>query len=186
MTVRVNKDAFNVREKLSELDYGHVPYEKAAPGSIIQVSVSKITTKVDFTSINYVTAYTHTFNPRFGNSILLHQFWAKSILNTSVGPNGQDFKINRNGVTGNLFESSWQNYLNRTAYASDFYPPCDFQFPDDALTTEPIVYSFNGRKYGAGATSANWSIGNTTFGTDNNDTTVNGCRGHWTIMEIKQ
>ena len=37
MTVRVNKDAFNIREKLSELDYGHVPYDKMPAGSIIQV-----------------------------------------------------------------------------------------------------------------------------------------------------
>ena len=37
MTVRVNKSPINVREKLSELDYGHVPYDKMPPGSIIQV-----------------------------------------------------------------------------------------------------------------------------------------------------
>ena len=186
MTVRVNKDAFNVREKLSELDYGHVPYEKAPPGSIIQVSLYKITTKIDFNTTGFITAYTHTFKPKFSSSILLHQFWAKTIMNTTAGPNGQDFKINRNGVTGNLFESSWQNYLNNSDYTADYYPPCDFQFPDDALTTEPITYTFDGRKYGGANSSANWSIGNTTFGNDNNDTTVSGCRGHWTIMEIKQ
>ena len=186
MAVRVNKSPINVREKLNELDYAQVPYEKMPAGSVIQVSVSKITTKIDFTSVNFITAYTHTFKPKFHNSILLHQFWAKTALNTTAGPNGQDFKINRTGVSGNLFESSWQNYLNQSDYSADYYPPCDFQFPDDSLTTEPILYSFLGRKYGGGLTSANWAIGNTTFGTGNNDTTVNGCRGHWTIMEIKQ
>ena len=37
MTVRVNKPSFNLREKLSELDYGHVPYDKMPAGSVIQV-----------------------------------------------------------------------------------------------------------------------------------------------------
>ena len=36
MTVRISKPEFNLRSKLNELDYGHVPYEKMPPGSIIQ------------------------------------------------------------------------------------------------------------------------------------------------------
>ena len=43
MTVRANKPAFNVREKLKELDYAHVPYHKMPPGSVIQV-YSKVST----------------------------------------------------------------------------------------------------------------------------------------------
>ena len=42
MTVRVSKSAFNLRSKLNELDYGHVPYEKMPPGSIIQVKYTMI------------------------------------------------------------------------------------------------------------------------------------------------
>ena len=37
MTVRITKPEFNLREKLSELDYSRVPYEKMPAGSIIQV-----------------------------------------------------------------------------------------------------------------------------------------------------
>ena len=37
MTVRIEKPAFNLMEKLSELDYGHVPYEKMPAGSVVQV-----------------------------------------------------------------------------------------------------------------------------------------------------
>ena len=43
MTVRANKPAFNVREKLKELDYSHIPYEKMPAGSVIQV-YSKVST----------------------------------------------------------------------------------------------------------------------------------------------
>ena len=35
MTVRVSKDAFNIRDKLSELDYRHIPYDKMTLGSCI-------------------------------------------------------------------------------------------------------------------------------------------------------
>tara|TARA_B100002019_G_scaffold4628_1_gene3830 strand:- start:1429 stop:1983 length:555 start_codon:yes stop_codon:yes gene_type:complete len=35
MTVRANKPAFNVREKLKSLDYSLVPYEKMPEGSVI-------------------------------------------------------------------------------------------------------------------------------------------------------
>ena len=37
MTTRVIKPAFNFREKLTELDYAKVPYEKMPSGSVIQV-----------------------------------------------------------------------------------------------------------------------------------------------------
>ena len=43
MTVRVTKPEFNLREKLSELDYSRVPYEKMPAGSIIQVKQKVIT-----------------------------------------------------------------------------------------------------------------------------------------------
>ena len=37
MTVRFSKPEFNLREKLTELDYSRVPYEKMPSGSVIQV-----------------------------------------------------------------------------------------------------------------------------------------------------
>ena len=36
MTVRANKPAFNIREKIKSLDYAHVPYEKMPAGSMVQ------------------------------------------------------------------------------------------------------------------------------------------------------
>jgi len=43
MTVRITKPEFNLREKLTELDYGRVPYQKMPAGSIIQVKQKVIT-----------------------------------------------------------------------------------------------------------------------------------------------
>ena len=42
MTVRVSKPEFNLREKLTELDYGQVPYEKMPAGSVVQVAFNSL------------------------------------------------------------------------------------------------------------------------------------------------
>ena len=60
MTVRANKPAFNVREKLKELDYSHVPYEKMPAGSVINAayaynSTQSSTTNQDYTCVGPVT-----------------------------------------------------------------------------------------------------------------------------------
>ena len=42
MTIRVSKPEFNLREKLTELDYGQVPYEKMPAGSVVQVAFNSL------------------------------------------------------------------------------------------------------------------------------------------------
>ena len=37
MAIRVEKPAFNVREKLTELDSAYIPYERMPKGSVVQV-----------------------------------------------------------------------------------------------------------------------------------------------------
>ena len=78
MTVRIQKPAFNIREKLSELDYSHVPYEKMPAGSVIQVV--KINSATD-TSVsgsgansnwNAIAATSGVIYPKYQNSYLLY------------------------------------------------------------------------------------------------------------------
>lgn len=42
MTIRVSKPEFNLREKLTELDYSRVPYEKMPAGSVVQVAFNSL------------------------------------------------------------------------------------------------------------------------------------------------
>ena len=42
MTVRITKPEFNLREKISELDYSRVPYEKMPAGSVVQVAFNSL------------------------------------------------------------------------------------------------------------------------------------------------
>ena len=73
MTVRVSKPAFNLREKITELDYSQVPYEKMPKGSVVQVVFNSVYG-------NYVNTTSATFqdsglfvdiNPRFASSKII-------------------------------------------------------------------------------------------------------------------
>jgi len=71
MTVRINKPAFNVREKLKSLDYSHIPYEKMPAGSVIKTKFMKSNDGNSFSSTSYqYTGITMDFSPTFNNSKL--------------------------------------------------------------------------------------------------------------------
>ena len=72
MTVRVTKPEFNLRDKLSELDYSRVPYEKMPAGSVIQATYRKTSTQSISTSTSRAgTDVYATIYPRYANSIML-------------------------------------------------------------------------------------------------------------------
>ena len=52
MTVRISKPEFNLREKLTELDYGRVPFQKMPLGSVIQTQYYQTTTEATSTVTN--------------------------------------------------------------------------------------------------------------------------------------
>ena len=70
MTVYASKPEINVREKLKELDYGHVPYEKMPAGSVIQtVSINGTNGQISTTTGQYInTPYSATISPKFSSS----------------------------------------------------------------------------------------------------------------------
>jgi len=81
MTVRVNKSPFNLREKLSELDYAHVPYDKMPLGSCIGSAVyhSSLTTNTTLSLSNsgvngYAIDPAFTYYKKNPNSILYVKF----------------------------------------------------------------------------------------------------------------
>ena len=75
MTVIVQKPEFNLREKLSELEFGTLPYEKAPSGSVIQyveASHKRMTNRFSTSSTSYTaTNYDLTITPRSINSRIL-------------------------------------------------------------------------------------------------------------------
>ena len=185
MTVRANKPAFNVREKLKELDYDRVPYEKMPAGAVVQSSLYRMTGRYNINSSSYATIFSHTMTPKFASSRLIHQFWSKTNINNTSLNAGQDYRITRTdiGDATALIQASWQNYFNRSDFTSDYYPPVDFTFVDEAQTIETITYNFRGRKYAG--TQASWYIGDTNYSNGYTDT-LRGNYGWWLITEIRQ
>ena len=76
MTVRVTKPAFNLREKLSELDYSRVPYDKMPAGSIIQTNYTRFdysgtNNEFETTSSSYqASPFLVNISPKFSSSII--------------------------------------------------------------------------------------------------------------------
>ena len=111
MTVRISKPEFNLREKLTELDYDRVPYEKMPAGSIIQVK-QKVITGTYSESVppsssgpygNIVDS--ETISPRFATSKIL------IMMNLNVGASNDgnlSVTLHRNGdiISGAIGESS--------------------------------------------------------------------------------
>ena len=81
MTVRITKPEFNLREKLTELDYDRVPFQKMPAGSVVQTVVnypeSEVVVKAHAPGSSNVFAetpdgqYRTTIHPMFANSLLL-------------------------------------------------------------------------------------------------------------------
>lgn len=98
MTVRANKPAFNIREKIKELDYSHVPYEKMPSGSVIQY-VTKAYHNTSGTSNTSMTASGKkiTIYPKFHDSHIIVKFFACQFIDGTAGSrqtirrNGSDF-----------------------------------------------------------------------------------------------
>ena len=93
MTVRVSKPEFNLREKLTELDYSTLPYDKIPPGGIVQSQVkysnnTTYTTSLDgWVSLNTVgqVDYTMKITPRFLGSKLIFETDMTTMLNDDSG-----------------------------------------------------------------------------------------------------
>ena len=101
MTVRITKPEFNLREKLSELDYSRVPYEKMPAGSVIQVKQKVITDRYSESVPagnagpygNIVSS--ETISPRFNDSKIL------IMMNLNIGASHDgniSVTLHRNGI----------------------------------------------------------------------------------------
>ena len=106
MTVRVSKPEFNLREKIRELDYSRVPYEKMPAGSIIQSASTTITTSLILSAASdssLLGAYsdtpmTFTINPKFPNSKLLVNFEFGLLVRNGNNSGALGYGVKRNGT----------------------------------------------------------------------------------------
>jgi len=123
MTVRITKPEFNLREKLSELDYGQVPYEKMPVGSVIQVQHNYVTAQ---TVYGATTSATEVFgvdiSPKSRTSsflVTVHVSYSHSYLGSDNADHADIFLFlkrddNYIGVNSNLTRSF--GYTNNNAW----------------------------------------------------------------------
>ena len=71
MTIKIVKPEINIREKLIELDYDKVPYDKMPDGSVIQQKIVQRRSDVSTTaSSTFVDILGFKFAPKFADSRL--------------------------------------------------------------------------------------------------------------------
>ena len=86
MTVKMTKEEINISEKLSELDYARVPYEKMPAGSVIQTASEAYNTRVATGSTVFVsTGFYVDISPKFESSKILVSVLTSGNNNNSVG-----------------------------------------------------------------------------------------------------
>ena len=89
MSIIVSKPEFNLRDKLNELDYGRVPYEKMPTGSVIQV--------VDHKANDHPTTNSTSYSDIAGTFFDIYPKFSTSKIFVSW-----DFGTEHNGVINGL------------------------------------------------------------------------------------
>jgi hypothetical protein len=144
MTVRANKPAFSIREKLKELDYAHLPYDKMPAGSVIRTEFKQFDTRLAISISGNVPTYYDfsalniTISPVSSSSkFLLH---ANVVSSEGANPNGGPaFRYTTGGVDYDVHPASartepWSLGTN--------YP---FVLVDDLINTSFTTNSDNSR-----------------------------------------
>ena len=149
MTVRIEKPAFNLRDKLSELDYSRVPYEKMPAGSIIQTNYTRFdysgtNNEFETTSSSYQASnFLVNISPKFSSSIIKIQ--AAINIKQNTGSNyirvalyksidGGSFANFTGGTTGHGL------ITYRITGGGTAWDHVNFMVYDTPNTTSPIIY----------------------------------------------
>ena len=149
MTVRVSKPAFNIREKLKELDSPYISYEKMPPGSVIRqfhlfAPSSSAENETADTTYTDAANYKFKYTPIFANSKIYIQWY----LQTKTTDTASSYHYVRcrktiDGVEydagtasdGQLFFRGTISLGNHTAYG-----PASVGLVDTPNTTSTIEY----------------------------------------------
>jgi hypothetical protein len=160
MTVRIQKPAFNIREKLSELDFGHVPYEKMPAGSVIQYNYRSVLNDSFATSSSTMTDITNFYvdiAPKSANNLLVVS------TNFSAGLNDFDGVARYRIVDSNNSDVQWNTstYMGSSHYQTPQDPQqwieVVLKHTNVAGTTNPMRLQFQVKIDNGGFISLNWS-----------------------------
>ena len=160
MTIRVSKPEFNLREKLTELDYGRVPYHKMPAGTVIQHIFNTnggtshlTTTSGTFTDMSFSVSIT----PYFTNSLMLIEWSALGQQpNTAVAASAvtiyRDNATNLGSTSNSAMGLNVVGEFGNTSTGGAIYvtAPINFFVYDTPNTLSTTKYSIYGRTTGSG------------------------------------
>ena len=96
MTVRISKPAFNLREKISELDFDRVPFQKMPAGSIITSTVWN----VPATAVNTAGSWAYNTNPTAAATYSVDNFTFRKKLSHTIVQGVALGHVDVNSATG--------------------------------------------------------------------------------------
>ena len=155
MTVRISKPEFNLRDKLTELDYGQVPLQKMPSGSVLQVVFGSTTTEASRTHPSIGGYDTHVFDtnlsatitPKFTKSkIFVQAFQNYSFVNASSTQMQGNLFIcdgDNNILDGRDIDFDMLRVKNQTAFAAI----CPLQLLHSPNTTSAFTYKIRANFY---------------------------------------
>ena len=146
-----------------------------AAGHVVQTQYSAITASTDFNSSSYIDAtdFSVTITPTSSDSLIRISIVTKTQLNNGSLEAGHSYRLQRGST--DIDSAVWLNYLNRTDYTADFYPPLIIDVMDEPSTTSALTYKMQGRVYAG--TGAPWTVGASNGGSG---------RGYMIVQEIAQ
>jgi hypothetical protein len=106
MAIKVSKPSINIREKLSELDFDKVPFQKMPAGSVLQVVHTEHNT-FDSSSSSYQSVVSLSISPKSINSKILIE-WSGLIYNYN-GASSYSYsrQISRSDLVNEIFQESY-------------------------------------------------------------------------------
>ena len=145
MTVRISKPAFNLRDKLTELDFARVPYEKMPPQSIIQRKRFFVTSFKQSSSSSDLDLIVGQIRPIFSSSQILIE-----LAVTPYGGNESTLSVRgriRRGYGVGTASSGTQIYYNRRMFFRTGTPALkamcgQMVAMDEPHTTDILEYVF--------------------------------------------
>ena len=146
MAINVTKPSVNLREKLNELDYAKVPFQKMPAGSVLQVVECETYSDLYTSSTTPVTAFTLNISPKSESSKIV------------VACQGGKMNFNTSGTSQHLY-SIWRNdvqvgSLPVWADSGNYDLPLNIIATDSPNTTSTISYHLKG----AVSSGAGWII----------------------------
>ena len=160
MTIRFSKPEFNLREKLSELEFARLPYEKMPSGTVIQhvfntnAGTSHLTTTSGtFTDMSFSVSIT----PYFTNSLMLIEWSALGQQpNTAVAASAvtiyRDDTTNLGSTSNSAMGLNVVGEFGNSSTGGAIYvtAPINFFVYDTPNTLNTTKYSIYGRTTGSG------------------------------------